>query len=456
MKKILVLVAVLALFSGAAYANYCARDVVPAATLMVPYIAVGMTGAAPNPNGATTLFAITNVSREAQIVHVTVWDAESNPEVDFDVILSGYDVWTINWRDFLNGRFDLFDTSRTAFGNTPSRDPFEWGPDGRDTVGITGILTTPEDRNIVPSTNCVVPYGNLSPLSSTIINKLSDVIFARAHEGGWCYDPYAPIRPAYEDDWLSKIDGSTLFFYATADVVDNCNTAFPDTIAYWQNYGNDENVLIGDVIYLDASNNYSEAMPAVHIEASATAAPPNFYLPATGEDNREPLATAFAFRYADAAPLGVTSSVVMWKNFEDFEDFGAADETIDDCGYYLYYAWDENEHSLSRTPSSGPSGFEFDDIDPNEFPYETQEVPLSTENFDLYQFGWMLVVFPPSYDFTPDIDVPAAQAWAAVRFKFGTYSAGMEAATMANAHCFGGQVLPALGVNYAYTYGPVE
>jgi len=451
MKKILVLVAIAALFSGAAYANYCARDVVPSATLLVPYIAVGMTGGVPNPAGATTLFAITNVSREAQIVHVTVWDAESNAEVDFDVILSGYDVWTINWRDFLNGRFDLFDTSRTAFGNTPSRDPFEWGPDGRDTVGITGILTTPEDRNITPSTNCVVPYGDLSTLSATIISKLDDVIFAREHYG--CVDP---IRPAYEDDWLSKIDATKLWFYATADVVTTCNTAFPDTVAYWTGFGSNENVLIGDVIYLDSTNNYSEAMPAVHIEASATAVPPNFYL-TTGEDNREPLATAFAFRYADAATLGVTSSVIMWKNFEDFLIApAAAVDMVDDCGYYLYYAWDENEHSLSRSPVGGPSGFVFDDVDPNEFPFETQEVNLSTENFDVYQFGWMLVVFPPSYDFLAVPDVPDAQAWAAVRFKFGTYSAGMEAATMANAHCFGGQVLPQLGINYAYTYGPVE
>jgi hypothetical protein len=444
MKKIFVLVAIAALFSGAAYANYCARDVVPSATLLVPYIAVGMTGGVPNPSGATTLFAITNVSRDAQIVHVSVFDAESNPEVDFDVILSGYDVWSINWRDFLNGRFDLFDTSRTAFGNTPSRDPFEWGPDGRDTVGITGILTTPEDRNITPSTNCVVPYGDLSTLSATIISKLDDVLFARVHEG--CTDP---IRPAYEDDWLSKIDASTLFFYAVADVVTTCNTAFPDNAAYWTGFGSNENVLVGDVIYLDSTNNYSEAMPAVHIEASVAAPLPNFYLPLSGEDNREPLATAFAFRYADAPTSGVTSSVIMWKNVEDFENFdlvAATPDTIDDCGYYLYYAWDENEHSLSRTPVGGPSGFVFDDVDPNEFPYETQEVALSTENFDLYSFGWMLVVFTPSYDIVPvpDKDV---QAWAAVRFKFGTYSAGMEAATMANAHCFPAQVLPTLGTN---------
>ena len=39
------------------------------------------------------------------------------------------------------------------------------------------------------------------------------------------------------------------------------------------------------------------------------------------------------------------------------------------------------------------------DIDPNEFPFETQMVPLTTANFDLpAAAGWMLLVFPPSYD----------------------------------------------------------
>ena len=46
MKKIfaVTLVAALALFAGSAYANFCARDVVPASTLLVPYVVGGMNG----------------------------------------------------------------------------------------------------------------------------------------------------------------------------------------------------------------------------------------------------------------------------------------------------------------------------------------------------------------------------------------------------------------------------
>ena len=56
MKKIfaVTLVAALALFAGSAYANFCARDVVPASTLLVPYVVVGMSGNVPDPAGYTT------------------------------------------------------------------------------------------------------------------------------------------------------------------------------------------------------------------------------------------------------------------------------------------------------------------------------------------------------------------------------------------------------------------
>ena len=100
MRKFTILFAVaLAVFAGSAYANFCARDVVPAATLLVPYAVVGHTGGVPDAAKETTLFSITNVSSNATIVHVTLWDAKSNPEIDFDVLLSGYDTWQVNFRD---------------------------------------------------------------------------------------------------------------------------------------------------------------------------------------------------------------------------------------------------------------------------------------------------------------------------------------------------------------------
>ena len=86
------------------------------------------------------------------------------------------------------------------------------------------------------------------------------------------------------------------------------------------------------------------------------------------------------------------------------------DDDVLDCGSYLYYAWDEDEHVITRGVTCPVSPCGDTDIDPNEFPFETQMVPLTTANFDLpAAAGWMLLVFPPSYDDGPGTWVLARQ-----------------------------------------------
>ena len=93
------LVGVMALgLASTAYANLCATDVVPAATLLFPFVQYDYEGGA---TGANTMFAITNVSSAAQIVHITVWTDYSIAILDFNLTLTGYDVQTINIRDIL-------------------------------------------------------------------------------------------------------------------------------------------------------------------------------------------------------------------------------------------------------------------------------------------------------------------------------------------------------------------
>jgi len=94
MKRFLTLALVGAVVLGASsvvFANICAFDPVPAATLLFPFLEVDLGGGPVNSS-----FAITNVSSEAQIVHVTVWTDYSYPVVDFNVVLTGYDVQTFN------------------------------------------------------------------------------------------------------------------------------------------------------------------------------------------------------------------------------------------------------------------------------------------------------------------------------------------------------------------------
>ena len=480
------LVAALALFAGsAAYANYCARDVVPASTILVPYVVNDMNGDVPDFDGYTTLLTITNVSREAQIIHITVWNAVSTACLDFNEVLTGYDMWQINFRDMIAGNFGAFDTSLdpTAYPNIDpvgilQRAPFEWGPDGRSAYAppTEAGLPTPEVATAVTldDTDCQMPYGTIDVSSNVACLRLP--LTARSHYG--CDHQannivnktgHFNVRTKYNpgNDWLKNLTNDPLFYYVTVDVVDTCNFLFPSDSTYFTDFYVNANVLIGDIVYLSSTAKFSEAVNAVHIESDYDGAGlVNFYEEKAATSDLgslylEPLATALAFDYYNGKD-GVTSSVIMWKNFTEFR----ANGQVDDCGAYLYYAWDQDEHTISRSGSCQVSPCSVNDIDPNEFPFETQKVAINTNNFDLpADAGWMLVIFPPSYGFTVDRDPtnPSPNplfdreymAWAGVQFNYGIYSSGIEAATLANAHCFEGQVQPQLGINWD-TFAPTE
>jgi hypothetical protein len=484
MKKIfaVTLVAALAMFAGSAYANFCARDVVPASTLLVPYAAVSMNGSVPNPSGATTILSVTNTSHEATIIHITVWNAISDAVLDFDEVLSGYDVWLINFRDLLSGNWSAFDTTRSATwsGNTGQRIPFEWGPDGRSPYGTipapfpkTGStdwargLPTPQPTNATPAAGCNMPFGNAvgAQYAPVVVDKLQEPLFARGHLG--CGTQKVG---RHGNDWLASLTDNPLFFYVTVDNFRVCNLIFQDEVGYFLNNYAYENVLIGEIYWLDASKNFSEATPAVHIESdlgSELSFPTTeFYLEKAADPATylEPLATAFGFKYYNGG--GVTSSVIVWKNFWEFSiPLNNPFLNVNDCGAYLYYAWDDDEHVITRGVTCPVSPCEGADIDPNEFPFETQLVGINSANFDLpAASGWMLLVFPPSYDAnfwlaggdpTPNATLLNRdyQAWVGTRIEYGTYSMGLEAATMANAHCFPDQRLPWLGINYPHWGG---
>ena len=488
------LVAALALFAGsAAYANYCARDVVPASTILVPYAIQAMNSDYEvNASGYATLLTITNVSRDAQIIHITVWSADSEACLDFNEVLTGYDVWNINLRDMIAGNFGIFDTSlsSTFKANTGSRRPFEWGPDGRSAYqGGEAFLLTPEFTFDVNTSNCYMPYGNGIDIDSNI-DCLRSPLFSRAHDGCGNFT----VRGEYENDWLSEISDNwtyDLWFYVTIDAVEYCNLAFPNTLDFFDDFYDEQNVLIGDIIYLNESAGYSEAINAVHIESidgigegdpNTVNLPVNFYEEIDnpdGSSDLEPLATGFAFNFFNNTNLQITTDVLLWKNFADF--YGPLDDTpygVDDCGYYMYYVWDQDEHTTSRASECRVSPCNPNDIDPNEFPFESQAVPVTQQNFDLVgvadnESGWMLILLPPTYhelgSFTdptpedtlhPDVPFPVTDdqdimmGWVGVRYKYANYSAGLEAATMANTHCFSEQVMPLIGVNYQYYFEP--
>jgi hypothetical protein len=478
MKKLLLLAVMVALVgSGVAYANFCARDNVPAATLLVPYAVVDLNADnSINYNGYTTLLAVTNVSSDRQLIHVTVWSAMSNPVVDFDEVLSGYDVWTVNLRDVLAGRFDYFDTGTNPtgfFGG--SRDPntgtsadnsgnvCAWGPAANTKGGVAGpALNAAIDTDgknpgvnsydgdpINPnSSNCLYPYGNLSTLSSVIIGGLQqDIHGGLTQDAANCSVTGAldPVSPA----WLTNLTTRPVFFYVTVDVVNLCSIAFPNQKTYYDpSIPASRNVLTGDIIYLNQAANFSESIPTVAIESDKVQAARlgvgnTFYgrydtsSTTIQHDYREPLPNAYGFRYINKN--GVTSEVRVWKTSQELEKNSKGQYAYyNACQPYVYYAWDEDENFKCQ----GGTVSGFGSPEPNVFPYETQAVPVTPANFNaVFDSGWMLIVFEqPS-------GTPSDQASVSVKYNFGTYSTALEAATMANAYCFRSQVLPVLGVD---------
>lgn len=496
MKKVLVVALVVGTLAlgSVAYANFCARDTVPSASLLVPYAAVS---ANLDPNGQTTIFTITNVSRDAQIVHITLWTMFSEHVLDFDVILTGYDVISINFRDILAGKFNLLGTRPVsasksdnfiaklqlpAFGYVP----YELGPDGRGAVTGT-TLPSPQDRNVFAgSTACQkFPYDDFSVLAPEVFQCFRDKIIRplSLHKSANRH-----TSPNALNTWLkpANVNLDMLQFYVTAEVVRDCNLLFPAEAAYWsQEYPTFSNVLIGDVIWLNTAANYSEAMPAVHIERDRQWSGWGYYdrysrqLTPPVPSYYEPLATALAVRYADLAD--VKTSLLFWKSRIDFLGMTAATNrcdgytwinlgSINETDGYVYYSWDMDELPGSEIPQgcvispcpAPPGPF-------NVLPFETQRVPITSANFNLPgSMGWMLFVLPASYpttgpkgfDVRPDSNgrmdnLRSAQGWAAYQFIYtppsgANFSAAIEAATMANEHCFSGQVLPWLGINYSY------
>lgn len=472
MKKILVLAVACALVSGAALAVWNAQDVVPAASLLVPYAVVSTTtGDVPDPTGYTTLFAIVNVSQYQQIVHLTLWNALSEPVVDWDILLTGYDVWTVNFRDVLTGNFDLFDTKAWGSTSTPfaatapggyTYTPNRYGPSSNY---VAGTLPGPWWYVTRPS-NCRMPYGPLTDLGPTIRRKIREAEMSIDLQYWNCVT--SGTNNAANLTWTADLSKAPLFFYVTADVVRFCSVIFQTSSSYWTAPGTNApyNVITGDILYFNPVKNYSEMINAVHLEALPTGYTPttlrNFYEldlrddtadawegtalynTINAVDDREPLGNGYAFRYA-TAPSAIAAEAIVWKSAYEV---GWLTDGVDwytaawACSPFYYYAWNEDE--LTKSTTGGPSGFAT--LQPNSIPFETQAVPLNTTNFPglvtvkscatcsgAEGFGWIWIVFDGG-DWTDgdinDVEVYPYEAWVAVRFVFGSYSAATEATLM--------------------------
>lgn len=464
MKKFLAVAVALLLGAGVAYANFCAKDYVPAATLLVPYVVVDAdANGDPDPAGYTTLLTVTNVSNTRQIIHVTVWNALSEAVVDFSEILSGYDVWSINFRDLLNVQFNLFDTFTTNAGfhtgaTSAPVDPYgptrnrtnSGNPDWPDLLGAEDIGRTdgPPMNAWVGNPACPPHAPKLVGLESTYKGIIRDGITDPLHVwnqfGSVALGCLSGVVPTDSGSWLKSLGPNPYFFYVTIDVVGNCTDLFPSQSAYWTGeYPTTNNVLIGQIFYLNFNANFSESLPAVGIEADFdwTGSAIGFYEGLFPNDFHEPLGSAYAINFFTQG--GVGTDLIVWKEFDNALTPPPAN-SVNGCLGYTYYAWDEDEHFKSLTPGGGtispPPGTPGE---PNIFPFETQKVPVTLANFNglLNANGWMLIVFDRTNQVLNSGYARDAQAYVAAKYNYGGYSTALEAALMANTHCFADQVL---------------
>ncbi len=510
MRRILRLGLILCLLLGAAggvHATFCALDQVPAASLLYPFVMFDYN----DPNN-TTLFSISNMSAQAQIVHITLWSDYGQAVLSWNQVLSGYDVQTFNLRDILlHGELPASRTSGDGavsgaaqpLAASPVNDPFAGlgQPQATSTLG--------ERCNDNNDTHSYPDYPGIPQSLVNVVRQIlqTSQVVDRAHTP--CHDG----DPA--DSWfVARSREDPTWMYITADVVWTCTRVFPDTSPeYWRDAaanpdfdGNGpqamfDNVLAGDIFYINDSKNFSEAMLAVHLEAdqdlltnpvstiAADGDPITFYhqdirrngsefAPDLG-DYREPLATAWGVRYIHAGAAMTTNLRVFKRGtLADLSMLtGAADsfpadyavghtsdiglpgitdpDPVDpfsypepptsmiaqDCRPYTLYMWDEDEE---------PAVIAWEDwlgniLSVNLFPLQTQEVNI--EQLGGYSHaGWMLLIWPGSN--VDDLTDDHYQTFVSVQYgAHGRFSAALPGAVAGNHNCFADHRLPDLGIN---------
>ncbi len=483
-------------------ANYCALDEVPAATLLFPFVAFDYEG---GYNGQTTQIAITNVSSEAQIVHVTIWSDYSVAILDFNVVLTGYDVVRMNTRDIL--AFGLLPTEDEATsrkdniwvdddsnaGGTPFDDgPWSTHNELHDPPVVLSNLPDPESTTPLdcdPDDWISSPVNYVDPIPPGTLGVFEGYLKASQTSARSYLDCADEVEEFPEETWFIARDSGPVWIYVTADVVASCNKDLPDGQAstyFALDRANtdgvlDDNVLIGDVIWLDTGKRFSEADEAVHLESFGPASDVTFYTRYTlafdaFADGREPLPSAWAIRYQVIQDDGIDTWIRVFKgstlnrtvadlasssvgpNWGSINSVGPANLYASACVPYTYYAWDEDENVNSVSSDEDPWSGTEDPIRPvpNLLPLEVQEVRIDQffivrEDPDEEFFGWLLLIWPgsngaPVGNTAGDLD-DRYQTWVGARYTgFGYFSAGLSGAVMANFNCDDTQVLPLLGL----------
>ncbi|HYX25514.1 MAG TPA: hypothetical protein VFC23_15290, partial [Thermoanaerobaculia bacterium] len=363
------LIAAVLCATAPARADKCSLDNAPAATLLLPYFEVDL----DHPGGLTTLFSINNASATAVLTNVVVWTDLGVPTLNFPVYLTGYDVQTFNLRDLFNG--GLPHTATT--GQDPSDTLSPKGHFSQDVnfASCTGLLPLP----------AALPAAFVESLRAAHTGRSSAVL-------GGCAG--------------RNLGDNLARGYVTVDTVNQCTLRMPNFPAGYfgpNGVATDQNVLWGDFMYVDAANDYADGENLVRIEAFPGGFKPGDatfygrYVNGSGIDDREPLATTWASRYAIGGTFSGGTDLIVWRESgRTVEPFACG--TLPP-GFPLLIGgesvFDEQEQSLAiPTCPFGPPCPVFPPLD--SFPAEAGRVHVGSPALPMpFNFGWFFINLSP-------------------------------------------------------------
>jgi hypothetical protein len=452
---------ILFVLGNQAFATENAIDVVPAATLLLPYFEVDLA----NNGGVTTLFSVNNASAAPQLAHVTFWTDQSRPTLDFTIWLTGYDVWTVNLGPlFRAGVIPLFLNPININGlpatggprQAPANDDEDAGDFSFDGPGDPAIVQNTVAAGEGPA--CTFPLPNLPPSFLSFIQRVhtGQSVPAGFSEVGKCGAAKHGINNS--PDTIAR-------GYMTIDVVRDCAGVLTPAAgpAYFSGIAaggtQDEfppgtaNVLWGDFFLVNPTNNFAQGDTLVHIESyrdRETFFDGNGYtfygryVNFNGSDNREPLATTWGSRYSipGALPSAFDSTnLLCWRDTGAIESrnyytcaaaglqnvpvgAAAADGQPLSQNDLVIFDEEENPIQVESSPFSPPP--EGDDLVP--CPWESTKVAVGGETLPVspFQFGWIYINLNTTND-ASEFPPPTLQSWLGTLFQAsGKFSVGLQ------------------------------
>ena len=315
----------LALRAGAATRDNddsCDIAVLPAATLLLPYFEVDLTG----NGGPTTRFSVTNVTNVERVAHVTLWTDRAWPVIGFNIYLTGYDLQVI----------DLYDVIARGIVAPPNG---------------TGTAPRPRGRYSDPNpqlggAECVSLPG---ALPAEYLGRMHDAFTT------------GRVRQYLELGACDQVGSqhNNAVGYATIDVIGTCAPTGVEQSEYWTRHLRYDNVFVGDYEVVDANNETAQGGPLVHIRAFPGAGfARTFYgrhqPPGTPTlDARQPLPARFAPRWIQGGPAEFRTSLKIWRESAVRADAPceafATNDTLDAVEIVRF---DENENAAGAVPIS--------------------------------------------------------------------------------------------------------